>query len=221
MGNPPQSSHQVSVFCICMFCLFLYFVFCIFFLYFVFCICALTSWISHLSSLWNWRHFSAWISGMRTWKSFCWINLIFLLNFQSLYYLFLFCPFINNQMLYLGNTNLEKFTLDLFLFLSIFIVSFYFVLLSIIISFINNQMLYADKVKLKDEEGSNLENMMRFIWCWLAMHCNEWTKLLWPGTSIFWSTCKACWVWWDLIWKSGSSLISPVTTNCTNRTNRA
>ena len=32
-------------------------------------------------------------------------------------------------MLYLGNTNLEKFTLDLFLFMSIFIVSFYFVLL--------------------------------------------------------------------------------------------
>ena len=81
-------------------------------------------------------------------------------------------------------------------------------------------MLYADRVKLKYEEGSNLENTMRFFWCWLAMHCNEWTKLLWSGTSIFWSTCKACWFWWDLIWKSGSSLISPVTTNCTNRTNR-
>ena len=38
---------------------------------------------THLSSLWNWRHFSAWISGMRTWakkgclqpNSFCIIQL--------------------------------------------------------------------------------------------------------------------------------------------------
>ena len=116
----------------CFFCKCICICICFCFL-FVLCICALTSWISHLSSLWNWRHFSAWISGMRTWKSFCWITLISLFIF---WYLFLFCPFINNQMLYLGNANVVKFTLDLFFIFE------YLYCLFLFCPFINNHLFY-------------------------------------------------------------------------------
>ena len=61
------------------FSIYLFSVFCFFTVHFSVCITLLyISYFSilnleckvgstHLSSLWNWRHFSAWISGMRTW----------------------------------------------------------------------------------------------------------------------------------------------------------